>query len=359
VSARCERESTVVLVSGLLPGSYQVILSPSGIHAAYLPVGTRELDADRIEVAGDTTETPWYSIPPPTAVSGEVRGSWQQISTYFGQPRLRAFSDDSTLVDSALPREDGTVSTLILWPHPVRFRVDCDEVVRWVGGASFAEATRYLLEPGDSLSLPEILESGILCRLEMDSPTYDMGAGVRVYRSGGQEPALATAAVYGDYVAFSNLDPGAYVLQLFRSYDRCDGRWRTEWYDSAFSRETARPIVIREPGEIVRVDWRIEDGGEIRGRITAPIDDPDWSRPVELLAVEDSTAALCDRWGAEGGFEFRFLGLPDGAYVLRIRYPSFGRYRNWWYPGTRDRLQADTLWVLDAGTVESGAWEAR
>jgi hypothetical protein len=363
-SATCEEGTTEVVIAEAIPGAYRVLLDFSSGQRMWLPLGSDEETAAEYGCGSGLTDLPIMALPAPGRVAIRVSGSWRELRHLTGRPSLQAFSEDSLLIVttpmSAGGEETGEVSGEVLWPEPMRFLLDVGGVSRWIGGSSFEQATSHRIGPGESLELPAVTESGIVCRFDGAAlGTYFAEPRVSLYPALGDGPPLDSRHPMGNYVAFSNLDPGTYCLQLARRSNDCEGEWRPEWFENAESGEDATPIVIREAGEVVRLEWIVETGGEIHGRIDPPAGSPDWSPRVELLTAADSNSVLCAVWVFVGEPGFRFPGLADGGYVLRTRFPSQGRWRNWWYPGTRDRQHADTLRVIDGSEEVTGPWPGR
>jgi hypothetical protein len=229
---------------------------------------------------------------------------------------------------------------------------------RWIGGSNFEEATEFDLQRGEEITGVRLTESGLLLRIE--NPTeqnrWDAAAELVDASTGRQSAVLEIHRAESiDLVAFPNLTPGEYLLEL-QPVPFLSTEWIPQWYDRAASMETATPIVIAAEGMVVPIDIHLEMGGKIVGDVWMEGKDAPWGAVVfvtsshsrEILGKIDPYS-----WSLVRPFPFTAAGLPDGDYRVGA-WPQFGYTHpdeppegTLWYPGTTDWDSASVLTILD------------
>jgi hypothetical protein len=263
---------------------------------------------------------------------------------------------------------------------PGSSREESDEgVQRWIGGRSFAEATRFDLSAGGEISGLVIEEGGLLLRFEGPGSPLSHGARVVVAEPGGR---VVWAQYYPgaswNLLCFPNLPPGVYAVQVSPPADS-RGPWRPQWFDRGASLESARTVTLATTGEVLPIIVRLENGGRISCHVPGRVDPGDPRDPEEVwpfVLLTEAAARAVVRYlqvEPEGG-DLEFAGLPDGEYKLGITVeyvdlyePSYGGADHLdpllppeatsWYGGG-DWDAAEVLTIRDAGEVTGITLEA-
>ena len=360
-----------------LPGRYLVGLVARSGAWPFTPL-LEELWPDSITVGTDTAET--HDLPlaeSPASLTGHVRGSWQAMGCYA--PEVSLFSMDSTLVVSRTADAEGSFSFTTHVPRQVRVRVRiplkdpssdvvdvCAEIYgmpRWIGGPTFSEATVFELVPGETIPGVDLEESGVLFTLDGDvSPRWD-GARIMVMDAEGRLVGTNSYLLNRSHlVGLPNLPPGTYRFR-FEPYPPLTQGWQAQWYDHGISLESATPVTVSRPGEVVPLRVSLKKGGSVSGRVRFP-----GGRivPRQTVHVWDADTRSClglVEWLDETG-SFQAQGLVDGHYKIGVQIspepggstgcgdcPPTPPARILWYPGTTEWEMAARIGVQDHADV--------
>lgn len=302
-------------------------------------------------------------IPGLAEATLRVRGSHEELRDLdlgIDSPWLLAYGADSIFrVSPPLqPDATGRIRMPLLAVDDVRFALRIGAVRRWIGGRSYRTATPFRLRESETLELPEVLESGILCRLDpgWEDPWFP-GQFELHATTGGRVATLSL--VSGNYLAWPNLDPGEYLLRYDPGSRWFESPWLARWYQAGTTRETAVPLVITEAGTVSRIEWPMTPSGAISGTIAAMPDAPTRRTvKLELFQAGDSLSGIHFRSCIFGEHvAFRWRGLEDGDYILAVRLNSPSGERLWWYPGSWSASEAERLRLRDHGRIEGLLWE--
>jgi hypothetical protein len=192
--------------------------------------------------------------------SGQVIGSWQAME--LDPPTVSAFGPSVNRILSTEVDPDGSFSFRLFVPGEVCVGVGFGgHRLRWIGGNSFPLATRFDVRPGWITDGIDVQESGILCRFE--GLGTDPGGALQVILQ-SREWATGYVMTGGNSQPIPNLDPGTYFLHVVP--DSSTGL-REQWYDGQDSIESATPIAITQPGEVVAVTVHMTPAEECRPRL--------------------------------------------------------------------------------------------
>jgi hypothetical protein len=333
----------------LRPQSYTMGLEPAGSTSTlYLPGSYDPDEAETVEIGAEEPVIVEASFEQSYgSISGSVTGSWQEASV--GRPYLDAFSADSTRVARVWCEADGAFRVPLLIAEPVRLLTQCQGLKQWVGGATFAEAQVFPLDPGDRITGVSVVECGLLVWLEGPGALSQHQASIRLIDAAGHtfEPLNYSS----NPIPVCNLAPGEYRL-LVHGY--CDGEsWASQWYDGAESPSAATPIEL-EPGELRTVTLHLVEGGGIQGRVLnsdgQPLD------RYYLRICDADGEPLCGQWQSVTDGEFSCSGLANGDYYLAARTTSSAEAC--WYPGMSEFERATPIEIRDHGIVTGIEWIA-
>lgn len=279
------------------------------------------------------------TVPVPAVLEGSVTGAWQEMG--LRPPCVRMFDADSNWVGSSCLESDGTFQ-LLTRGQRVRLLVQFEGSRRWYGGKTFEEATFFEPRPGSTESVL-IRDSGIAGRINRAEEPNGYGYGSLVEVFGAEGDLAAETSIQNGLFFVPNLVPGSYFVHF-----PGQSGWIEQWHDHAASLSEATPIVLTDEGNVERVDFDLDEGGRLSGRIAGPEGRPILSAYFRLTR---STSAETLRGGFHASVDgtFRIAGLEDGAYKLGIETP---RGQTTWYPGTADWDSAGVLTIVDHGLIE-------
>ena len=362
--ARVQGDSAVVLIDKIpnVPGPLEVAVYAAGVSVfPFVPEPAGAPDTFRCR-PGEWVHLRGR-IPGLAEATLRVRGSYAELRAEgydIASPRLLAYGTDST-VAIAGPRgvdDTGLIMLPLMAADDLRFALKIGPVWRWIGGQSHRTATPYTFREGESRELPEVLESGILCRLDPGWEKPAFPGTFELHASTGRQ--LATISLdSGNYLAWPNLDPGAYLLRYDPGGQRFESPWLARWYPAATTQEAAVPVVVTGAGTLTRIEWPMTPSGSIFGTVATMPDAPTGrTGKLELFQAGDSLSALYSRtcvYGSRVAFQLR--DLEDGDYTLAIRFNSSSGQRFWWYPGSWTARQAERLALRGHGQIEILRWE--
>ena len=344
-----ENESITLEWSAIPPGTYAVLVELDGNSSVYLPGSRLAEEAHTFRVEPGTRATATASLDPPAIMTGQVLGSSQSPhSTDF--PGVTAFSDDSLWVAETSVSPDATFEFPLYLPVPVRLRVTIGRVARWMGGNSFADATRYQPTSGEILTVDPYFESGILCRFSGPGNRTDHDARCRLYDSAGNQILYETSGGRNPFL-ISNLSASTYYLQFAnRSSSQ---RWMPQWFDRVDSLAEATPIEIPGEGEIAEISVQFTTGGVIQGQLLTSGQPPQMGAYVRVCEREDVSDNVRVTQASATTGEYIVEGLPDGEYIIGL---VVGYLDTYWYPGTWAWQLAEAVKIEGHATVSGISW---
>jgi hypothetical protein len=357
-------------LTGVLPGEYRIEISigarnqywdctSDGEHF-WMPGIPGEQASPWYAVAADTVTTLAAAIEAtPALVEGRIIGAWLDLG-FNRAPALTLFTTDSIPVTGLCTVDsDGGFSLPLFQPQPVKLLVSQEGVDQWIGGPGFAEATVYDLQPGQTVSDIELVQSGL--QIDSRGDKYHLwGPRIMLYDPADMSLIAATnwSGADGGLTGIANLWPGDFLLYFTTDPSWLgDQWWRPQWFDRAPDSAGAQVVTIGGPGEIVLLDVTVERGGTISGQVedgAATIDH-------RVVFVAPADGDIC--WGFDSLFvqqtEFSVIGIPDGDY--RVGVTPYGTTAphghpapegTIWYPGTPDWSEATIVEIRDGGDVE-------
>ncbi len=354
---------------GFLPGACRLQLSIGGnsyvfpgTERFYLP-GTRSReDADTLIIeTGQITHYEMDLTSASAVLRGTVRGSWQTFELL--SPTVTLFSLDSLVVADRACAWDGYFSLRLYRPEPVKLRVVINGVSRWIGGGHFEDAEVFSPQHGGVVEVPELVESGLLVRLDL--PEHTEGSTLRLVlydaTTLGRVCATGTGSGNGAALLCANLLPGTYRVFIDNVYLRTDAV--SQWFDHAADLQSATVVTVPPEGQVAEIRAAMEAGGGIRGQLQGP---SSYYCSAVFYIVDAQTAVCVGRTGClpcdclcicENPHPFCARGLADGDYKVgavadRDTYSENPPPGTVWYPGTTDWNAAEVVRVENAATVE-------
>jgi hypothetical protein len=368
-------------VPGILPGDYQIEVELGyRQYMCFCPY-----DGEHLWLPGtrDRADSPWYALAPdslvtlacqlaaePAWLSGRVTGAWQTMGLDAAIELAIVTPDSVTVVGQRqLLSDDGSFAVPLHVAGPVKLVVRQHGVAYWVGGPSFAAATTFALEPGQSITGVEIVQSGL--RIDVDGPSpYLAGAAFELYDATGRELVTTAVVRIGQegQIGIANLWPGRYLLRVRHEHGFIDGfasssedrpSWRPQWFDRATDVAGAQWLEIGQAGQVVPIRLTLERGGVISGSVELPFDgDRSYGYVYATAADNFSTLDRAFAWSSQGNPTFAVTGLADGDYKLGVCPTELVGDEGGpppdatvWYPGTMDWAAAGTFTIVDGGTL--------
>ncbi len=350
-----------VIFDGLPAGTVQISIEPRSSGYYYVP-GVAGPGLNAIPVTAGTVENVEATLPEACTVQGRWQGSWLQLGAtesdpfsglFSGTVGVTGFAGDSTQVLSAgipnLAGSNGAFSFRVYGPCSARLRISLPGPWSplpswWLGGTRLGDAPVYTFQSGQTLVLPDIVESGILGYVDPDVaiPGSDFavdltdanGNLISTYSTLSEQPGYNTSNLF----CFCGLAPGSYYLRFRESLVSCQLRWVSIWYPAATTLSEASPIEIQNPGDVQELTWSLITGGTIQGSIGLGSFPQECE--IRLYAAADSTQPVCTS-DLDQASQFYFRGLGNGAYLLEV----YTRAAHSWYPGRGSAAGADTLQV--------------
>ncbi len=332
----------------LMPGSYRIRLHNWSLDVEiWMPGVSVMSDGDIIEVTTESVVEYGIDFTESFAsISGAVTGSW--LETNLSRPKVHIHAMDYRELGNARCDEDGLYMCPLFMPQPVRLRVRLDGRDNWIGGESFETATVFDVQPGDSLTDVDLVESGIHVQvLESGGLEFDTAI-IELYDQDLDQVHWVPAST--DSRLICNLDPGRYYLYLNGSCT--DQAWAAHWYGGTSDPATATPIDLAS-GVLDSLELDLAPGARIFGTVT----DAEGA-PVPLIDAGLYLGAdmpLCTGYAQFRYFEtgaFEFTGLGEGEYYAGLIH----RGVIWWYPGTATFAAAWPVFVEDGAATEIVDW---
>ena len=346
----------------VIPGNYRVELQwrRDWAHIGerfWLP-STRTYEAEGAvlhRIAPDSLTTIVMSPASPSRLAGRVRGSWLDLG--LSTPDLMAFDADSNLVAGPWDVDaDGRFAMSFADPKPVRLSAGYNGQRQWFGGATFAEAAVFDLQPDGDIQGLDLNVSGVLVRPVLTLPVdYHTGGGIVLYDPDDLSPVQSFGINVTQQGGQAFLAPGTYLAYLSNDFGR--SRWRSQWYDRAPTAGSATLVTIPPDGGTLVLDIVVEEGGIIAGTASLAGSEHDWG--YAIVTTADEALLLCDDYVSGTSPDFTVKGVADGGYKLGL--VSNGMY--WlqpgdplpagvvWYPGTTDWSAAGVVAIAGADSV--------
>ena len=332
-------------------GIYSLTLQVDRRAEIWLPPSWSPEDADTLTVETGAITNYEAALTDPAIIRGSVTGSWQEFPDH--RPRIEVYDADSTEILYENLSSDPDYEFLLPVVAPIKLRVKIGNIARWIGGRDYASATVYDPQPGDIITGVDLEEGGIVCYLNYPGQFGDLEAnfglvdadsvplGSRYPMGGGENPFF-----------ISNLTPGTYFLYLGRASSRQP--WYSNWFDGAESFSEATPITIESPGEIKRITAHLADGGRITGRVLRYNGDPALGIRLTTLRTDEPERNDYATYSNHSDGSYEIVGLSNGDYLVGV-YSYYYNVTSW-YPGEFDPALADTIRVVDHGTVTGIEW---
>ncbi|MFQ6093313.1 MAG: hypothetical protein ACE5OR_11700, partial [bacterium] len=150
----------------------------------------------------------------------------------------------------------------------------------------------------------------------------------------GELKGIAYSDWDGDYRM--HLPDGRYVVWT-------DANWLgfvNEYYDDVLDFDEATPIEVIRPNITENIDFALEMGGAIAGRVVDEAGEP--VRYVEILALDSETGELRGRSYTK--YDYTIGGLPSGQYVIFVEGSHLG-YVNMYYDNVAHFSEATAVTV--------------
>lgn len=352
----------VVRYAPMVPGVYVAGTDVFSDDWRPFPFGSTLETAQRFVIeAGRRTEAE-FELPAPAVLRGSVDGSWQRLRelTQTQDAVVQAYRPDSTQGEFVRLRDSRSWSFASYETTPRRLVLWIGGIARWIGGPSFQDAAVFTPVLGETLTVPEEIESGILVRTVGPDSLLDSRAAVELFDSLG----VSLGRVSGGYGAYSsnrfvlaNLVPGSYYLKLSHASSSARSAWSNCWHEGAKDQAHAAAVRIHRRGEIVVLETRLPPAARILGRVQT-------SRPegyqyllADLWNEGDTSHAAYQQTVMPATDPFEFSGMEMGRYLLSVAIDTGGHnYSRWWYPGTWSPHEAQVIDIHDFGQVEDLAW---
>jgi hypothetical protein len=121
----------------------------------------------------------------------------------------------------------------------------------------------------------------------------------------------------GNYV-MTGIPSGEYAVWARAA----EGSYAGEWYQNTYYFDSLMPVLVIAPGETPDIDFSLDIGGTISGRVTYL----DNSMPVPIANVSVSASdSATHMWMASSRTDnegYYSLGLPAGSYIVKANPPS-------------------------------------
>ena len=118
----------------------------------------------------------------------------------------------------------------------------------------------------------------------------------------------------------------------------------SEWYDGVKTFEEAQIIRVRQPDTTRGIDFTLESGGYIMGRVESP--EGGLLSYAGYVYAYDNKGNRVRRGSIVNDGIYFIDGLPTGDYRLWMRYSGEENYMNEWYSGKQSFWKADSVNVI-------------
>ncbi|MCB0732250.1 MAG: carboxypeptidase regulatory-like domain-containing protein, partial [Ignavibacteriae bacterium] len=157
----------------------------------------------------------------------------------------------------------------------------------------------------------------------------------------------------GEYILYG-LQSGLYKIQAGSMWN--EGNYANEYYDNTYNYQDADFVTVEEPYETKNIDFVLEEGGTIKGKVFEPNGAAVYTYEVSISAYNIEKDHVKSAETDENGI-FLINGLTPGEYKLEINYYGMKNYveGNYelenWYDNTQDFNKAKKIIVSIADTV--------
>ena len=343
------------------PGDYRARIHWQTFCPSCPDPSLNEFAGQRLIVEAERRTEATIDVPDAGYISGVVRGSWQQFgSSWSPSVSITALDQDSSIVLGVHADRDGRWLSPVHRTAPLRIALTIFGVTRWIGGADFRSAAVFEPAVGETLVVPDEVESGLFLRLEGPPGEAVTSAMVEIQDSLGmalarlESPWDATPAE--NRFAVCNLLPGTLYLRICRRRLEPSAGWSSSWYDRAADREHATPVRIRQRGEVVVLDAHLPEAARIIARLRRSESDRYRANFCRLFSAADTVNALDLQGQSAADDSLVFAGMPPGRYLLStgpFQPPGGAR---WWYPGTWAASAAQPVEIRDFGETREVEW---
>jgi hypothetical protein len=340
----------------LPPAAYKVLVDidwPWRYESSslWLPSALEPTAADSVEIEAGEMASWEVIVPVPGYVRGVVQCDWVRL----GIEPARVYANTAEYGMLADQRVDhlGAYNIPIFGAGSIRLRVYVRGASRWIGGDSFESADEFVIGSGVTVNVDPHIVGGIFCRLVGDEDWKPYSARVVVYETDLSEGHSSPVRDDGT-IPYLNDPPGTYLLGVEPIES---SPWRPQWYDRSNTVEGATPVVLTSQEELMEIDFILELGGKIRGRV---LDIDGAPAPQVDLHVSVRNTPWYFWEITKTGWDGTFLieGLPDGDIAIAAQNPgsSYSSQRTW-YPGVRDSDSAQVITIEDASEVDGIEWQ--
>ena len=310
--------------------------------------------------------------PPTTTISGTVRGATNQpLSTVDVVPYLW---DEGTGTYNTVGGDAGTdaegrfiITDVPAGTYTLHFNPEDGIHAEqwWDGRPDQGHADRFEVAAGAWIE-------GMDARLRLLTPPEGSISG-RVNNTDGQPLAGATITAF-EYIEYedgdgwteaweargsaSTADDGSYTINELEAgeyYVKAEfPPYLTTWWPQAREDWQANAVDLREETSVTGIDFQLEPGGTITGRVTAAAVPLAGAEVSALLWDED--CGCFDRINSDytdGSGDYEIGELPSGRYSLRFDAPWGSDFVDEWWNDKPYEEVADTF-TLDGGGAVTG-----
>jgi hypothetical protein len=335
------------------PGRYRAALGHYDLGRVYLPATFDSTAAEVLTVVAGQNVRHTSELPALAHLSGSVTGSWQELG--IDVPRVEAWRENRGVCSTEVTT-DGQFDLGLLLGGPVRLVVMIANMPGYVGGADFASATVFDLEPGEQVTGISHVESG----LEIDIVgLWPLGVyqHIHIFDAAGRD---LTRRPEG-YTGFSNFGSPLQICNLpageiFVSLTPSDSRalWLPQFYDRQDSLAVADPITVPPDGQVGRTTVTLVTGGRIHGRVLGPDGEPaSGSFYLRVYQADDPDTVVAGIASYDGSFDrdtgdYAINQLRNGDY--KVRGLAYGGTWIYW-PGVVSFEDAGVVTIENLGEV--------
>lgn len=152
----------------------------------------------------------------------------------------------------------------------------------------------------------------------------------------------------GEYV-LDRLPSGGYKLRIHYGGS---GNYVGEWYENSQSFETATIVTVTEPYTTKDINFILDLGGAIEGRVFDEAGEPVGAFNCYITAYDDDKNWVDSVQSDENG-DFAISKLQTGIYRLRFEYYGQENYLDGWYDGAEDFENATPIVVTAPNSTEN------
>jgi hypothetical protein len=254
--------------------------------------------------------------------------------------------------------EDGTFGIDLHLPGPVKVYVRQNDLIQWIGGDGFEEATVFDLVAGETITGLTYARGALRFAVTGWSPFSDQ---LRLDFHDADDPTgpFLTASLENGLapsLAVCNIPPGRYLLHVvWDGAMAASSHWIPQWFDRARTPEEARIVEVTLDA-VETLDIVLEPGGSVSGRLL--LDEQEEQNYFLFLTPADEAVTIKRDFTGWGSDQFYLAGLLDGDYKLGV---VSTRVEGWsgephpeatiWYPGVESWEDAAVLEIRELGAI--------